>query len=217
MAVSYSCRWLAASAGALIFLAPALAQDTVATITVDNTTVGKFSNHSFCIKTFLLHILLLHSAMTSSRWLRWVELLIPIATHLLTPILAVDASTLAPAAVTVSNTTTADGTTLTAAETVQLTDEVVANLTNIALTNATLFAFDDGNSTTLDKRSGSCKVFPGDTAWPSTLVWWVFDLLLGGRLITTVPLASSCYTDFDNYDAATCTDVDDNWTNSTMQ
>ncbi|RDW85699.1 FAD-binding-containing protein [Coleophoma crateriformis] len=168
MAVSSSCRWLAASAATLIFLAPALAQDTNTTITVQNTTV------------------------------------------------AVDATTLAPAAVTVSNTTTGDGTLLTPAETVQLTDEVVANLTDIALVNASLFAFDDGDDTTLDKRSGSCKVFPGDAAWPSTFVWWVFDLLLGGKLITTVPLAASCYNDFGDYSASTCTSVDDNWTNSTM-
>ncbi|KUJ18747.1 FAD-binding domain-containing protein [Mollisia scopiformis] len=121
---------------------------------------------------------------------------------------AVNASTLSPAVAIVSDED------LSAPETLQLTDAVVANLTSIDLANASLFAFDD-NATSIDARSLGCKVFPGDQAYPSTLVWYIFDLLLGQSLIKTVPLAAPCYNDWPSEEnAALCTTITNNWTDS---
>jgi hypothetical protein len=101
-------------------------------------------------------------------------------------------------------------------ETLQLTDSVLDNLTSIGLANASLFAFD--SNITLEKRSSGCKVFPGDWNYPSILVWWIFDLLLGDRLIKTVPLAAPCYNDWPSEEnAALCTTITNNWTDSYMQ
>lgn len=128
-----------------------------------------------------------------------------------------NASTLVPAAAVVPNTSSDAGVALSAAETIQLTDTVLTNLTDISLDNATLFAFDDEPASTVEKRSGSCKVYPGDAAWPSPIVWWLFDLVLGGRLITTVPSASSCYNSWHDYSSSECDYVNDQWANSTFQ
>jgi len=106
-----------------------------------------------------------------------------------------------------------------ATETVQLTDEIAANLSSINLANASLFAFDT-NETSVGESSTSsrCKVFPGDAAWPSPLTWWIFDLLLGNRLIKTIPLAAPCYNDWPAVEnAAECTYISNDWTNSTLQ
>lgn len=128
-----------------------------------------------------------------------------------------NASTLAPAAAVVAEDSSDAGVTLSAAETIQLTDSVLTNLTKISLDNATLFGFDDAAVSAVKKRSGSCKVYPGDAAWPSPIVWWLFDLVLGGRLIATVPSASSCYNSWNDYSSSECDYVNDQWTNSTFQ
>lgn len=70
------------------------------------------------------------------------------------------------------------------------------------LNDSTKALFTFGNAYTADapaiaaKRS-ACKVFPGDAAWPSDRVWDIFNELLGGALIKTKPIASSCYNDWD--------------------
>ncbi|KAK1754470.1 FAD-binding domain-containing protein [Echria macrotheca] len=87
-------------------------------------------------------------------------------------------------------------------EDAQLTD-------SIASSNASLFGF-DSNSTTA-KISPKCKVFPGDAAWPSQLVWNLFNVTLGGALIKTVPLAAPCYNNWPQHDAAQCQYVTNNW------
>lgn len=91
---------------------------------------------------------------------------------------------------------------------------MLANLTTLRLSEVALFGFDD-NSTATSKRSSSakCKTYPGDALWPSAGVWDVFDLLLGGSLIKTVPIASPCYDDYGNYDEARCTWLTENWSN----
>lgn len=100
---------------------------------------------------------------------------------------------------------------------VHLTDAIVTNLTQIGLTDAQLFAFDT-SSGDLSKRTRSCKVYPGDAAWPASFVWDIFDILTGGALISTVPLAAPCYANWPHYqNAAECLYITNDWTNSTIQ
>lgn len=78
-------------------------------------------------------------------------------------------------------------------ETIQLKTSDLAQL------NASMQAlFTFGNASSVDASSiassrSACKVFPGDAAWPADDVWDIFNDLLGGGLIKTIPIASSCY------------------------
>ncbi|KAB8291646.1 hypothetical protein EYC80_006446 [Monilinia laxa] len=98
----------------------------------------------------------------------------------------------------------------------QLTDSIITNLTKIGLPNATLFDFATTNGR-LANRSSSCKAYPGDSAWPSTSVWDTLDLLAGGALIATVPLAAPCYADWPaNQNSDKCLYITDDWSNSSL-
>lgn len=106
-------------------------------------------------------------------------------------------------------------------EAVQLTDGVLADVA-AAIQNETvssLFAFGTSASNgTVSKRGArSCKLLPGDLHWPIDLVWHIFDLLLGGRLIKTVPLAAACYPEWPEYDAANCAAITSKWLTSNLQ
>ncbi|KAI5867229.1 FAD-binding domain-containing protein [Durotheca rogersii] len=105
-------------------------------------------------------------------------------------------------------------------ETLQLTDAVIANLTDLELSNVSLFSFQSESSPeeTLSKQSlfGKCKTYPGDPLWPAKPVWKLFDVLLGGALIETVPYASACYDSFGNYDKAKCDFITNNWINASI-
>lgn len=110
------------------------------------------------------------------------------------------------------------------AETLQLTDAVVSNLTSLSLTNISLFNFGDSSSTDTERTAAAaaaataeCKAFPGDAAWPDESTWDVLNLLTGEALIKTVPLASPCYDDWGNYDADECAFLNEQWTNSSLQ
>ncbi|KAG9258564.1 uncharacterized protein F5Z01DRAFT_670274 [Emericellopsis atlantica] len=92
-------------------------------------------------------------------------------------------------------------------ENLQLTDNVLANLTNLQLSNISLFHFDDNKN--LDSTP-KCKSLPGDLLYPGKIEWKVFDLLTGGALIKTVPLGAACY-DGEHYDAAVCDYLLANW------
>ncbi|TGO10094.1 hypothetical protein BTUL_0144g00080 [Botrytis tulipae] len=100
-------------------------------------------------------------------------------------------------------------------ETIQLKTSDLAQL------NASMQAlFTFGNASSVDASNiassrSACKVFPGDADWPADDVWDIFNDLLGGALIKTAPIASSCYNDW-NYNADKCAFVTDNWSNSTM-
>jgi len=104
-------------------------------------------------------------------------------------------------------------------ETLQVTDDVIAELQNNEDVGelANLFAFGEsevvGERKRRVRRTLKCKTAPGDFLWPSTSTWKVFDLLLGGALEKVVPIASVCYpeSEFDNYDAAKCAEVTNNW------
>lgn len=80
------------------------------------------------------------------------------------------------------------------------------------------FAFANSSSAPQQPLNGSCKVFPGDAAWPSPEVWQFFNDKLDGRLIKTVPLAHDCYnTAWGDYDASQCAYIAANWNNSYLQ
>ncbi|OQE42124.1 hypothetical protein PENCOP_c004G05671 [Penicillium coprophilum] len=103
-------------------------------------------------------------------------------------------------------------------EKVQLTEGVLSDVSATLQNNtiANMFAF--ANSSTISKRSvrHSCKSMPGDFWWPVDLIWDVFDILLGGSLIKTVPLASYCYPDWPQYNAAKCASITADWLNSDL-
>lgn len=95
---------------------------------------------------------------------------------------------------------------------------MLANLTDLQLSNISLFYFDDDEH---DKRSlgdarPQCRVFPGDALYPNKLVWKVLDILSGGALIKTVPLGSACY-EGEHYDAEKCQFLINNWNDSDTQ
>jgi len=123
-----------------------------------------------------------------------------------------------PAATTVAPTDTAAGVRLFDAETVQLTEDIVASLNesdNQAVREyAHLFEFDSAAGTpSKSRRSGSCKAASGTPQWPAKIVWDIFDLLLGGALSPIIPVASPCYkgSTYNNYDATQCAAVSSAW------
>ncbi|KAI0968192.1 FAD binding domain-containing protein [Xylaria arbuscula] len=127
-------------------------------------------------------------------------------------ILPADESTVAPA-FAVFNASSSNATAnLFPGETWQLTHDVIANLTNLKLTNSVLFSFPDPAAPI--NSSEDCKNFPGDSVkFPGTVTTTVFNLLLGGSLIHTKPFASPCFPDFNNQDSAKCAEITANWFN----
>ncbi|KAK7430392.1 hypothetical protein QQZ08_003140 [Neonectria magnoliae] len=126
-----------------------------------------------------------------------------------------DESVVAPAAEEILSSTSGSSAALFKDETIQLTDTILSNLTDLDLSHIELFQFDDDSEETVTRRSafGSCKTAPGDALFPSESVWKVFSLLLGGSLKKTVPFASVCYKNFGNYDAKECEYISNNWYN----
>ncbi|KAI9675997.1 MAG: hypothetical protein M1817_000740 [Caeruleum heppii] len=60
-----------------------------------------------------------------------------------------------------------------------------------------------------DYGKASCRCRPGDACWPNARKWAQLNETVGGRLIATVPLASSCHD--PNYDASSCAKLKDQW------
>ncbi|UDD54878.1 hypothetical protein AFCA_002521 [Aspergillus flavus] len=111
-------------------------------------------------------------------------------------------------------------TTLFPAETVQLTNEVLAavssNVRNANISDVFHFADPYTDSTLSKKNPRSCKVMPGDVSWPKNLLWNTLDTLLGKRLIKTVPLAAYCYPEWPEYDADKCANITSQWAVSNL-
>lgn len=99
-------------------------------------------------------------------------------------------------------------------EDLQLTPAVLANLTHLNVTDISLFNFPAATSA---PSSPGCKVFPGDANWPSPTAWEIFNLLTGGALIQTVPLAAPCYPDWPEYNATECAYITANWADPHLQ
>ncbi|KAJ6111988.1 FAD linked oxidase N-terminal [Penicillium sp. IBT 18751x] len=97
-------------------------------------------------------------------------------------------------------------------EQLQLTEQI---LSTAAPNHTALFDFAK-NSSLSARAHSACKVFPGDVAWPSKFVWALFDELLGGALIKTVPLAAACYSSWPEYDSDECATITTDWTNSNL-
>jgi hypothetical protein len=129
-------------------------------------------------------------------------------------------ATVSTESLTVAATTVSPVATLFPGETVQLTDKVLDDV-SATIQNETisdLFLFGNDSTATLEKRSlRSCKTMPGDFLWPINLVWEIFDILLGRRLIKATPLAAYCYPDRPEYNAAMCTSVSGGWLASDVQ
>lgn len=107
-----------------------------------------------------------------------------------------------------------------AQEAFQLTDASLPQIDEIDPDHASLF-YPENVSTkrrSLSSRTATkCKTFPGDFLWPKEPVWKLLDLITGGALIKTVPIAASCYDNLGVYNKARCSYVTDNWSNSSLQ
>jgi hypothetical protein len=100
-------------------------------------------------------------------------------------------------------------------ETKQLTEDDLASL---PAEYQKLFGFDDSAvNSTLFRRSGECKVFPGDEDWPAETVWDKFDEVVNGALIPTVPIGAPCYKNWGMYNEAACAAVEKNFSNPYFQ
>ncbi|PKS04903.1 hypothetical protein jhhlp_008268 [Lomentospora prolificans] len=77
-------------------------------------------------------------------------------------------------------------------ERLQLTEDVIKDISDQGLAGSDFIGFGDIDDRTTLSNS-TCKAFPGDNDWPSGDSWRVLDLLLGGALIKAVPLAAPCY------------------------
>ncbi|KAJ5667007.1 FAD linked oxidase N-terminal [Penicillium longicatenatum] len=107
-------------------------------------------------------------------------------------------------------------------EQLQLTESELVNVSQ-SLQNQTIanmFAFGNltNSNSTVTKRAvrHHCKPMPGDLLWPSEIVWDIFDILLGGSLIKTKPLAAFCYPDWPEYDATKCATITAEWLTSNL-
>ncbi|KAL4861396.1 hypothetical protein BDV12DRAFT_208053 [Aspergillus spectabilis] len=124
---------------------------------------------------------------------------------------------LTSASLTVAATTVSPVATLFPVEMVQLTDEVLTDVSE-SIQNETIsnmFLFGNDSTVSLSKRGRlSCKAMPGDWFWPSWLIWEIFDILLGRRLIKPTPLAAYCYPDRSEYDAVKCASISAGWLTS---
>ncbi|KAI1766950.1 FAD-binding domain-containing protein [Hypoxylon sp. FL1150] len=128
-----------------------------------------------------------------------------------------DESTIHPAYAVIDPTSSNATADLFPGETRQFTDAVLANLTNLGLTNIVLFSFADPATAANESIIGPCKTFPGDAVvFPGVITNRVFDLLLGGSLIQTKPLASPCYSDYGNQDAARCSELTSHWSDDSF-
>jgi hypothetical protein len=61
-------------------------------------------------------------------------------------------------------------------------------------------------------RDSKCRCLPEDSCWPSTAQWTAFNESIGGKLIATIPIASSCHFDaFETFNSEECTALQNVW------
>ena len=90
------------------------------------------------------------------------------------------------------------------------------DLQGLSPTDAALFGIGPDAAVQEVNQTSGCKVFPGDSAWPSPHAWDVLSQVTGNSLVASVPRASSCY-DGPRYDPKDCEYLTSNWTNSYFQ
>ncbi|KAH6652392.1 hypothetical protein BKA67DRAFT_354041 [Truncatella angustata] len=63
-------------------------------------------------------------------------------------------------------------------------------------------------------RDGTtCRHLPGDSGWPNSTAWSQLNQTVGGRLIATLPLGSTCHTKpFLDYNESKCEALQSAWT-----
>lgn len=68
-------------------------------------------------------------------------------------------------------------------------------------------------SATFFPRGSECKIFPGDTDWPSDETWSTLNDTLNGALLKPAPMASVCYnnTAYNNFANSACEVISANW------
>lgn len=100
-----------------------------------------------------------------------------------------------------------------------MTSDDIANLTELKLSGISLFDFAGAASESANRRAApSCRAYPGSKDWPSHIVWKVFDLLVGGVLIKSVPLAAPCFNSWpEARDEETCAYIKEHWSESRFQ
>lgn len=91
-------------------------------------------------------------------------------------------------------------------EAIQLTDEDVLNNPSIAF----------GDTLNPELSDAECKTYPGDADWPSDAQWQDFNATLEGALIKATPISAPCYAG-PQYDALSCTRIQQQWINSSIQ
>lgn len=79
-----------------------------------------------------------------------------------------------------------------------------------------IFGFSNGTVAPTERSSGDCKTYSGDSRWPSNSTWGAFSLLLDENLISVPPLASVCYSNWNNYDAEYCSYLTSKWHNDSF-
>jgi hypothetical protein len=140
-----------------------------------------------------------------------------LATSALTSIATSLTVSLSPAATTVTA-SVSSAPSLFPGETIQLTNEILTDVATVLqdVDISGLFSF-DLNLTFSERNARPCKLLPGDSLWPDTRIWDIFDLLLGGRLIKAVPLAAVCYPAWPEYNATSCAAITAEWLTSNLQ
>ena len=106
-------------------------------------------------------------------------------------------------------------------ETIQLTEEVLNRIKEEDATRSYASFYTDGSSS-IGRNDpslgpGACKTFPGDENWPAAADWGVFNDLLGGALIPTIPIAAPCYKNWGLYNSTRCAEIVANFHNPYVQ
>lgn len=123
-----------------------------------------------------------------------------------------------PAYTIVPETTAANGPLL-ESERAQLTDAVLDQIAKHPSVSPVIdFVAFERNETAVKRNFTACKTFPGDALWPAQPSWDIFDELLDGALLPTVPIASPCYdSNWGPKDAIKCNDVVKKFTKFPLQ
>ncbi|KAF2839602.1 FAD-binding domain-containing protein [Patellaria atrata CBS 101060] len=66
-------------------------------------------------------------------------------------------------------------------------------------------------------QAATWNCLPGQSCWPTRQEWAKFNLSISGRLQVTVPLASPCYGSSPDYNAATCRNIEAQYSNQAFK